>query len=136
MNIVKTFEKAFQKKEERKWQQIYVVVDMHDTIIKADYDNTSFAFFPYAKETLQLMSKREDIVLILWSSSHDKQMLDYYYTLRKHNIVINWLNENPEEQTNDLSKFEDKFYFNVGLDDKFGFDAETDWKDIYEYLKK
>ena len=135
MNIVKSFEKAFQKKEERKWQQIYVVVDMHDTIIKADYNNTSFIFFPYAQEALSLMSKRKDIVLILWSSSHDTQMIDYYYALKKYGIEFNWLNENPEEKTNELSKFDDKFYFNVGLDDKFGFDAETDWKDIYDYLK-
>jgi hypothetical protein len=34
-----------------------------------------------------------------------------------------------------LSKFEDKFYFNVGLDDKFGFEAEKDWKLIFEYFQ-
>ena len=78
MNIIKSFDIAFKKKDERGWEKIYVVVDMHDTIIKADYNNTSFTFFPYAQETLSLMSKRDDIVLILWSSTHDKQMLDYY----------------------------------------------------------
>lgn len=135
MNIIKSFDIAFKKKDERGWEKIYVVVDMHDTIIKADYNNTSFTFFPYAQETLSLMSKRDDIVLILWSSSHDKQMLDYYYELKKYDIQINWLNENPEEKTNELSKFDDKFYFNVGLDDKFGFEAEKDWKLIFEYFQ-
>jgi hypothetical protein len=29
----------------------------------------------------------------------------------------------------------DKFYYDIGIDDKFGFDAEIDWKEIYDFLK-
>ena len=32
--------------------------------------------------------------------------------------------------------FEKKFYFNILLDDKAGFDPETDWSVIKEYLNK
>ena len=44
------------------------------------------------------------------------------------------VNINEETENNDLSLFDEKTYFNVGIDDKFGFEAETDWKTIYEYL--
>ena len=33
-----------------------------------------------------------------------------------------------------MSCFDEKTYFNVGIDDKFGFDAETDWEILYNYL--
>ena len=33
-----------------------------------------------------------------------------------------------------LQNFEVKLYFNVGIDDKFGFEAETDWVKVIEAL--
>lgn len=30
--------------------------------------------------------------------------------------------------------FSEKLYFNVGIDDKFGFDPETDWTEVIEAL--
>ena len=40
------------------------------------------------------------------------------------------VNENPEVENTRLQNFEEKLYMNVGLDDKFGFDAETDWETV------
>jgi hypothetical protein len=44
------------------------------------------------------------------------------------------VNINSETENTDLSDFTEKTYFNVGIDDKFGFDAEIDWKITYDYL--
>ena len=33
-----------------------------------------------------------------------------------------------------FQNFEVKLYFNVGIDDKFGFEAETDWVKVIEVL--
>ncbi len=35
MDIGKAFEVAFNRKKEKNWEKIYVVVDIHDTILRA-----------------------------------------------------------------------------------------------------
>ena len=55
--------------------------------------------------------------------------------MKLNNINFDYINENPEINSNKLSDFSKKFYFNIGLDDKCGFDAEQDWLDIYNYIK-
>ena len=77
MDIGKAFEVAFKRKKEKNWERIYVVVDIHDTILRACYEN--------------------------------EETFDYYL-------------------------YEVKLYFNVGIDDKFGFEAETDWVKVIEVL--
>ena len=37
MNIAKAFEVAFNRKIEKNWEKNYVVVDIHDTILRASY---------------------------------------------------------------------------------------------------
>ena len=39
MDIAKAFEVAFNRKIEKNWEKIYVVVDIHDTILRAYYEN-------------------------------------------------------------------------------------------------
>ena len=39
MDIAKAFEVAFNRKIEKNWEKIYVVVDIHDTILHACYEN-------------------------------------------------------------------------------------------------
>ena len=68
MSIANAFEAAFQRKHEKGWQKIYVVVDIHDTILRACYDREeTYDYMPHAKPALQLMTNRDDICLILWS---------------------------------------------------------------------
>lgn len=57
MGITKAFEAAFRRKEEKGWEKIYVVVDIHDTILRACYESEErYAYLPYAREALQLLS--------------------------------------------------------------------------------
>lgn len=135
MNISKSFDIAFQKMKERKWDKIYVLVDIHDTILEACYHNKEeHKWFPHAKEALEIMSHAQNISLILWSSTHPSILEEYVAFFKENGIKFNFVNKNTDEANTSLSCFDDKTYFNVGIDDKFGFEAEKDWKEIYDYL--
>ena len=140
MNIIKTFNNAFERAKAKNWDYIYILVDVHGTIFFPSYLNKeNYEFYPYAKEALQLLSKDPNIKLILWTSSTFEAAMDYSIVLNRNKIYFDYLNCNPEverqstdPETLDLSS---KYYFNIGIDDKFGFEPETDWKLIYDYLK-
>ena len=142
-NIIKSFEDAFGRSKAKGWDKVYVMVDLHGTIFKPCYHKEEkFEYYPWAKETLQLMSKfnknNVSIVLILWTSSTPESLKPYYVKFLDDKIDFRYINENPEvsAQSTDpkSSCFTNKYYFNVGLDDKFGFDPEHDWPEIYKFL--
>lgn len=142
-NIIKSFEDAFARSKYKNWDRIYVLVDLHGTIFKPSYHNTEkYEYYPWAKETLQLMYnyKHENtrIILILWTSTTYADTIKYMIEMKKAGIDFEYINENPEIEALSTdpksSCFDNKFYFNVGLDDKFGFDPEHDWQEIYRFL--
>lgn len=139
MNILKPLESALEKMKINGWDCIYILVDLHGTIIKPNYNLEVYKFYPYAKETLQLLTQRPDIKLILWTCTTEEYINKILKVLEENEIHIDYINENPETKPNPLTdphslSFESKLYFNVGLDDKMGFDATSDWKEIYKYL--
>ena len=135
MNIVRSFETAFKRMKDKGWDKIYILVDIHDTVFEATYSKDEYyRWFPYAKEALHLMSINPRISLILWSSSYTDAIKKYIDTFEKSKIHFDMVNVNKETEDNELSCFAQKTYFNVGIDDKFGFDARVDWEMIYHYL--
>jgi hypothetical protein len=135
MSIVKSFEDAFKRMKERHWEKIYVLVDIHDTVFEACYhDEETHKWFPHAKEALEIMSYSEQISLILWTSTYDNVINEYLDFFKANSIKFDMVNVNTETKNTSLSCFDTKTYFNVGIDDKFGFDAETDWEIVYDYL--
>jgi hypothetical protein len=140
MNIIKAFDSAFKRAQAKHWDYIYILVDVHGTIFTPSYLNEEkYEFYPYAKEALQLLSKDSNIKLILWTSSTFEAAMDYGFVSNKNNIYFDYLNCNPEvekqetdPETLDLSS---EYYFNIGIDDKFGFEPETDWAKIVGYLR-
>ena len=135
MSIEKSFDNAFKRMVERKWDKIYVLVDIHDTIFEACYhEKENHKWYPFAKEVLQIMSYARNISLILWTSSHKESINEYLEYFKANGISFDMVNSNSETKNNELSCFDEKMYFNVGIDDKFGFDAETDWETVYNYL--
>jgi len=133
MSIAKAFEAAFRRKREKGWDKIYVVVDIHDTILRACYqDEETYDYLPYAKSALQLLSSHEDICLILWSGCHPERLETYRQRFAQDGIHFDYLNENPEVGNSSFQNFDKKLYFNVGIDDKFGFDPDTDWVRVME----
>ena len=134
MNIIRAFEAAFYRAKENNWDYIVVLVDIHDTIFKATYSKEdNYEYIGKAKDALQVMSARKDIKIILWSSTFSK--IQYILRLDKDNIIVDAFNRNIDGIENtEIACFDEKPYFNVGIDNAFGFDPEKDWDDIYNYL--
>ena len=136
MNIIKAFEAAFYRAKENNWDYIVVLVDIHDTIFKATYSKEeNYEYIGKAKDALQVMSARKDIKIILWSSTFSK--IKYILQLDKDHIIVDAFNRNIDGIENTgIACFDEKPYFNVGIDNAFGFEPERDWDDIYNYLSQ
>ena len=127
--IETSIEFAFKRMKEKKWEKIYVLVDIHNTIFRPSYHkNETYQWFNGAKEALQFLSRNKKTCLILWTSSHEDRVKKYLRVFEDNGIHFDYVNENPEVGNNDIGNFDKKLYFNIGIDDKFGFDAENgDW---------
>ena len=137
MRLISYIEKVFNGLNNGSFKCIYIMVDVHNTILKPTFDKKeTFEYFPYAKETLQLLSEKENIKLIMWTSSYDEKIQMYLRHFEENGIIFNFVNENKEYGNVSFACFDTKFYYDIGIDDKFGFDAEHDWKEIYTFLTK
>jgi len=118
LNIIQEYEKAFNQG----WHRLYFAVDIHDTVLKSDYTPGSIGgeFIGVAKSALQYMTERKDICLIAFTSSYNhKEMLDYF---SKQGIHFDYVNDNPECGNTSYGDFTQKFFFNVLLDNRAGFE--------------
>lgn len=141
MDIIRAFESAINRSHQKNWDFIYILIDIHGTVFIPSYlSKENYEFYPYAKEVLKLLSKAPNIKLILWTSIRPIDTIEYQKVFIDNNIHFNYVNENPEverQETDPISlDLSQKFYFNIGIDDKFGFEPETDWKIIYDYIKE
>lgn len=130
---------AFQKKRERgwdKWPRMYWAIDLHDVIIKGTYtrNNEGRAFYPDGKEVLQWLSGRKDMCMILYTSSHRDSIEDITRWLGDNGIRFDYVNCNPECANTQLCDFGSKFYFDIMLEDKAGFDGNWGWIEIKRAL--
>jgi hypothetical protein len=114
---------------------IFVGVDMHQTAVKPTWSNeASEEFYSLALESLQLMTEDPEVMLILWTSSTPEQAQAYKDGMRVLGVKFRYLNENPEAANTPYGDYTKKLYFNVGLDDKFGFTPDEDWPALFEYF--
>lgn len=129
---------AFQKAKERNWDKTYWAIDIHETVIKPNWSltTTPTEFYPKAKEILQYISKRKDIVLILYTCSHPYEIVKYIELFDQNEISFDHVNSNPEIANESYGYYDKKPYFNVLLEDKAGFDPYTDWDEVYKVLKE
>lgn len=136
--IVKAFDNAFLDMERKNWDKIYVFVDLHSTVIKPNYKYGEIPkeFYPLAQETLELLSKQKDVCLIMYTCSHPNEIQEYLTFFIENNIDFKYVNKNPEVSTSEggYGYYEDKPYMNILLDDKAGFDAESDWNEIMRFI--
>ena len=134
--IDKMFKHAFEKK----WYKTYWAFDIHGVILKPNYRKNNFegAFYPWVKETLQLISKRKDIVMIMFTSSYPEEIEYYYKLFSKNYIHFKYINENPDIDSlkGNFGYYDKKFYFNVLFEDKASFDPLIEWKQIYDLMLK
>lgn len=137
--ITRAIKIAFETMKERNWSKVFYMVDLHSTVIRPNYEagNIPTEFYPNAKEVLQMLTKRDDICLIMYTCSHPHEIEEYHKFFNKHDINFEYVNVNPEVKTqeNGYGCYDTKPYMNVLIDDKAGFDGETDWELIRELIK-
>jgi hypothetical protein len=124
--------------QERSWKKTYWAFDIHGTMLRPNYqtNNISTDFYPHVIETMQLIGQRKDIVKILYTCSYPHEITQYLKYFSDHGIHFDYINSNPEVADGGYGYYKDKFYFNVLMDDKAGFDGESDWKEIYAVMSK
>lgn len=128
--------KTYNIAHKRRWNKIVWAVDIHDVILEANYKAGDIpkTFQGNAKKVLQRLSKREDTTLVLFTCSHPHEIVEYQTFFKENDIIFKYVNENPDCANTTFGCFEKKFYFNILLEDKAGFDADTDWDIITEAL--
>lgn len=131
-NIRKTFELA----PARNWDTFYVLVDLHGVIIPGNRERKNVLSFisEDCAEVLRWFTKRKDFKLILWTSSFPDEIVEILEWLKKRHIHFDYVNENPECKNTKYADFYHKPYFNILIDDKAGFEPETDWAAIKKEL--
>lgn len=135
--IINAINKAFENLHSKKWTKMYWAFDLHETIIKPNWKHGEIPreFYPLAKEAMQLISKRPDIVRIMYTCSHPNEIVQYKEFFAENDIHFDYVNENPEVINEKYGYYDKKPYFNVLFEDKAGFDP-TSWKDVIERLEQ
>lgn len=140
IDIKTLFNNRFVYARKKQWDKIYVLVDIHGTVIKSNYSNVDIPteFYPLAKECLQSMSMAKDVCLILWTCSHKHEIEKYKELFSKNDIHFDYVNENPEifTQENNYGCYDDKLYADMILDDKAGFDPMEDWLPLLQAIEE
>jgi hypothetical protein len=133
-SIIKSIIKTEKRAVERGWDKVFYFFDIHETILYPDYNNEDdLVFYPYALPVLQHLSKQDNICMCLFTCSYPKEIQRYIEFFKSHNINFEMVNRNIEVKNNAYGYYEQKPYFNVLFEDKAGFDAEEDWKDLTIY---
>lgn len=128
----------FDLKSQRGWDKTFWFFDIHSTILRPNYKagNVPKEFYPMAKETLQYLSKLPDVEMIIYTCSHSNEVEEYLQLFEENDIHFKYVNENPEVVTDlkGYGNYDKKPYMNVLFEDKAGFDAETEWAEVYELM--
>ena len=130
--MLKQIKKLNQKQLEKKWYKTHWLFDLHSTLIKPHTEKIEW--YPFAKECLQLLTLRDDINLVLWTSAYHKDLIEFLNECEANHIHFNYVNENPAtDKNNYYGDFTSKFYFDLIFEDKAEFEPE-EWEEIYLYL--
>lgn len=137
-SIINAIETAYKVKRERNWEKTYWFFDLHGTVLRPSYDSGSICteFYPWAKDVMRVLSKQEDIVMVMYTCSHPSEILEYLEFFKNENITFKYVNENPEADNSKYGFFDKKPYMNVLFEDKAGFNAESDWMAVANWLMK
>jgi len=134
--ITTAINKAYRTAAAKKWDKIYWAIDLHDTCLRSTYGKGSYEWLgPWVIEALKAIAARPETVIILWSSVHADEEQDIIAFFAKEGIKVAYFNHNPEVANTASGNFDTKFYFNVLVDDKAGFDYDEDWDIIREYFE-
>lgn len=134
MSIKRAIRNAFSRMQKQKRDRVYILVDIHGTVLKSNYQGMAKDFYPLAKEALQAMSKDENFCLILWSCTPEDMMIKYLDFFKSNGILFDYCNENPEVQGRiDWADYSKKLHYDIMVDDKAGFNPHVDWRPLLTY---
>jgi len=123
--------KTYNIANKRKWNKICWAVDIHDVILESNYKAGDIpkTFLGNAKTVLQRLSLRRDTTLVLYTCSYPNEIIEYQKFFKENDIIFKYVNENPDCPNTAFGNFDKKFYYNILLEDKAGFEPE-DWNEI------
>lgn len=134
--IVKAVERAYKVMAERNWDTVYWAVDLHGVCLRSNYESGGYKWLnDDVPRVLKLLSDRPENKIILWSSVYPEEKSDIIGFFNDHGIQVWDFNGNDSEPNTKVSCFNEKFYFSILLDDKAGFDPDTDWLAIEEFYE-
>jgi hypothetical protein len=128
-SVVNAIEIALKVQKERGWDRTYWFFDLHGTVLKPTYSSGKICneFYPLAKEVMQVLSDRDDVIMVMYTCSYPEEIKKYIIFFEENGIKFNYINENPEVDNSKYGFFDKKPYMNVLFEDKAGFNPETDW---------
>lgn len=131
-------ENSWKRKTQKGYDYWYWCIDMHGTLFENNYVQGSFGgeMFHECIAPLRFLSNRRDVRTILWTSSHKPVIENALAFMHKRGIYFDFVNENPHIINDVLCDFRRKFYFDVLLDDKAGFEPKVHWPQIHQKLKE
>ena len=137
MDIIKAIQIAMKKKEERKHQYLYWCIDIHGVLLSNTYtiDNKGAKYLSISTTCMREISEDPSNKIILWSSSHNSSIINVKNDLLGLGVRVDFINCNPDCPSTNICNFDEKFYFDILLDDKAGFEPQVDWCPIYHFLR-
>lgn len=135
MSAVYAFTQANTYFHEREWDTLYILLDIHGTIMVPNWDGVSHEFYPHCLDVLRHLSDDDKYKIIMWTCSKEDDRNHYKKILEEEGVKIDYINENPEvEGKLDWGDYSSKLYCNVLLDDKAGFSATEEWVELKKYF--
>jgi len=95
--IIDWIDKMFKYSFKKEWYETYWAFDIHGVVLRPNYRKNHFNadFYPWAKETLQFITKRRDIIMIMFTSSYPEEIEYYYKVFKENGIHFEYINDNP-----------------------------------------
>ena len=133
-SILKAVKRAETTANNRHYDTIFWAIDLHGVILHSTYAQGHYRVTnDHAITFMRYLSAIERHRIIIWSSCHDEEKPAIIAFLESHGIKVDYFNENPEVENTHSGAFDQKFYFSILLDDKAGFDPDTDWEALIDY---
>ena len=147
--VTEIFNRAYDRVLQGGYPHLYIAVDVHDTILmksktRVIQDGNLYEislptaeneyFYYQAKPVLQKFTACDRIKLIMHTSSSPAEITKYQNLFAANNITFDHVNCNPEVVSDvSYADFSQKFFFDILLDDKAGFDPKHDWEELAEW---
>ena len=132
MSITRAIDRAFEMKEKRGWDKLYWAIDLHNTMLPSCKEDSEKGhsvenIYPSCLKALQMLSQSDEHCLILFTATKPKDISNLLLQLEHQGVHFDYMNENPECEDTEYADFSEKFYYDVIVDDKAGFNPATGW---------